>query len=379
MKKRILIIYATYGSGHKAIANYIKKYFSNKNTDLEILTLDILEYSMPLIGKISKRVSEYIMLKHPVVWDIVCKISDVKPNAILTEKAFLTLYKNKSLKKIIKDFNPDLTISTHFLGAPLILQYNKKRLTNSKIITIVTDHAAHELWINSAPYVDCLVVSSKEEMKYLISKRKIPKDKVKAFGIPIFPVTNSDFNRNEMIKNLGFDKSKQTCVFFAGGGNGSTATLPYIKRVLKKRMPLNFVFIAGKNEKSENKIKQYIKKYNIKNCKVYGFATNVPELLQVADFVVTKPGGAQTTECLYYRKPMIMLRSSGGQENSNVKYITKKNYGKMLWTSWTFANYLNKIANNPKTLDKMNKALSKMNNQDAIDKIYKLAMNTLNK
>jgi len=121
MKKRILIIYATYGSGHKAIANYIKKYFSNKNTDLEILTLDILEYSMPLIGKISKRVSEYIMLKHPVVWDIVCKISDVKPNAILTEKAFLTLYKNKSLKKIIKDFNPDLTISTHFLGAPLIL------------------------------------------------------------------------------------------------------------------------------------------------------------------------------------------------------------------------------------------------------------------
>ena len=30
MKKRILIVYATYGSGHKAIAKYINNYFLNK-------------------------------------------------------------------------------------------------------------------------------------------------------------------------------------------------------------------------------------------------------------------------------------------------------------------------------------------------------------
>ena len=43
MKKRILILYATYGSGHKAIANYIKKYFE-ENGEYECLSLDLNNY-----------------------------------------------------------------------------------------------------------------------------------------------------------------------------------------------------------------------------------------------------------------------------------------------------------------------------------------------
>jgi len=48
MKKRIFIPYATYGSGHKAIANYIEKYFKSKNEDVEILKLDLLQFSTPI-------------------------------------------------------------------------------------------------------------------------------------------------------------------------------------------------------------------------------------------------------------------------------------------------------------------------------------------
>ena len=57
MKKKILIIYASYGNGHKAIGKYIEKYFLNENANLEIKCVDLMDYAMPLIGKISQKVS----------------------------------------------------------------------------------------------------------------------------------------------------------------------------------------------------------------------------------------------------------------------------------------------------------------------------------
>ena len=44
MKKRILITYGSYGSGHKTIANYIKNYIED-NYDYEIKILDFTEHS----------------------------------------------------------------------------------------------------------------------------------------------------------------------------------------------------------------------------------------------------------------------------------------------------------------------------------------------
>lgn len=379
MKKRIFIPYATYGSGHKAIAAYIEKYFTKRNENIEVLTLDILQFSTPVIGRLSKTINEFLMLKQPVLWDICYKMSDNKVNAKITEKTGMQLFRSKKLQKIVENFNPDLTISTHFFGSSLISYYNKKGITNSKLITIVTDYVAHELWIATHQASDYMVVCSNEEKRFLVNKRGIPRNKIRTFGIPIFPETNSNFDKFKLLRNLGLDNDKLTCVFFAGGGNGSTATLPYVKRLLKAQLPINLIFISGKNQKAETKINEYVERYKAKNCIVFGYANNVPELLKVSDFVVTKPGGVQTTECLYFKKPMIMLRSSGGQENGNIKYLVKKGYGKMFKFPFTCVNYINKIVNNQKILDKMNKAFDNMNNQDSMDNIYRLAMKILNK
>ena len=59
MKKRILIPYATYGSGHKAIANYIKKYFE-ENGEYECKTIDLISYSIPFFGTISQKTVDFL-------------------------------------------------------------------------------------------------------------------------------------------------------------------------------------------------------------------------------------------------------------------------------------------------------------------------------
>ena len=51
MGKKILIIYAPYGSGHKSIADKIGNYFE-ESSDLEIKILDVAKYSN-ILGKAS--------------------------------------------------------------------------------------------------------------------------------------------------------------------------------------------------------------------------------------------------------------------------------------------------------------------------------------
>lgn len=376
MKKKILIIYATYGSGHKAIANYIERYFENKDEELEIKSIDLLEYSNSYKGRLGKKISENLMLHHPFIWNLLYKSADHKYTCALSSNLIMKPFKNKRLEREISEFNPDLTIATHFYGSSIIAEYNKKGITHSKIISIVTDYEAHELWLKDFKKQNYLVVPCKEEQKLLV-REGYNKNKIKPYGIPIFPNLKEFTEKEENLKRLGLNPNLLTCVCFTGGGNGSTGTIPYVKAILKQKKKINLIIISGKNKKAYDKVKNYIEKYSVKNVLVYGFVTNVPELLEVSDFVITKPGGAQTTECLYFRKPMLLIKSSGGQEEANIKYFTKNGYAKMFRTPRRLAKYFKNIDKDNKDLNKMHAKLSKTDNRGAIEKIYELTIKCL--
>lgn len=376
MKKKILILYATYGSGHKAVAKYIERYILNNSNDFEIKCIDLLNYSKSFGSWLGKKISESLMLHYPFIWDLIYKSSDHKYTCSFSSKVILRPFKNKLLEKEIVEFNPDLTIATHFYGPSIIADYNKRGLIKSKVISIVTDYEAHEMWLKNFRNQNYLIVCSKQEKRYLV-RNGYCKEKIKPYGIPIFPNFEEVADVKEKIKNLGLNPNLLTCVCFAGGGNGSTATLPYIKNIIKNNGDKNLIIISGKNKKVYDKVKIYINKYIPKNTLLYGFVNNVPELLKISDFVITKPGGAQTTECLYFRKPMLLIKSSGGQENANVRYFTKNGFAKRFRTPRGLAKFYLSINAESRELLKMNKKLNKTDNHLAMKKIYELINKTL--
>lgn len=376
MKSKILIIYASYGNGHKAIGKYIEKYFLEENKDLEIKCIDLMDYAMPLIGKISQKVNSFFMLKTPIIHDLFYKSSNTVVGGYLADYISTTLFKNKRMRKALMDFNPDLTIATHFFGSSLISHYNRKGLINSKLVTVVTDYESCELWLNDYKCDDYLIVGDKSEVHSLV-KRGIDKKKIKALGIPIAPYVNNNFNKTSFLKKLGIKGDKLVCVFFGGGGNGSMASIPYIKRLMKNRLDLDIIFIAGNNKKSKEMVDNYIQENNITNVHTLGFVTNVPELLQACDFVISKPGGAQSTECLYFHKPIMMINASGGQEIANYKFFTKNGYGIRFRTSFGLTRGVKNIVNNPESLKKMALNMAKGDNHDAMAKLYELCKDLL--
>ena len=369
MKVRILIPYATYGSGHKSIAEYIKNYFETHG-NYECMTIDLLSYSLYL-GKISSKTSSFIMTKLPTLWSLIYYTFDNKISAYIGNNIGLKMFKSKKLIEDIRNFNPDITIATHFLGSDLICKYNKKSITNSKVITIVTDYKAHDFWLNQVKNTDAIIVSNIDERIKLIRKG-FKNKQIHTTGIPISTNILENLNKKELIRKFKINPNKKTILFFIGGSNGGSYNLLYFKELLKNNYDSNILFIAGKNKRAYKKAKEYVNRYNKKNVKVYGFVTNINEFYKVSDFVITKPGGAQVTECLLFVKPMLLIKGNGGQELDNKRFLLKNKYALSALTKYSFNKNIKKMLYNDKLLKEMEKNISKIEQHKSMEKLFKI-------
>ncbi len=369
--KRVLIVYASYGNGHKAIANYIANYVKEHDEELQVATLDILTYSMKVIGKISQKVNLFFMLKTPYIHNMFYNITSTKLGGDFIDSISTTIFKNNRMKKQIANFDPDLVVCTHFFGPSLIKYYQELGLIRPKLVTVVTDYDVIELWIKNHKIMDYIVVGNKDMQNDLI-RRGVDKNKIKVFGIPIAPKMNYRFNRKKMLKEYNLSGNNKICLFFGGGGAGSSKTLPYIKRLAKNNPDLDIIYIAGKNEHSKYDVDEYVREYNLHNVRTLGFVSNVPELLELCDFVISKPGGIQLTECLYFKKPVFMIRHSGGQEIANYKYFESVHFGKYFRTSFGLNRYIKKMLSDDDLLYKYSREIKLNTSNDAMKKLYKL-------
>ena len=64
---------------------------------------------------------------------------------------------------------------------------------------------------------------------------------------------------------------------------------------------------------------------------ILGFTNKVPELMSIADFVVSKPGGLTTTEILVSNVPFVIFNPVPGQEEENANFLTNNGAAVRLW------------------------------------------------
>lgn len=362
MKKKILITYATYGSGHKAVANYIYNYLKDKN-EYELKIIDIMDYEN-IIGKISKKLFEE-NFKHEglFIYNSIYNMFNHKFTCIYYKQITKSIFKNKELKETIIDFNPDIVISSHFFGTIISSLYKRKKLINPKIMSILTDYGVHELWIKELDNINALVVGN-DLIKEDLLRKGISSNKIFPYGIPV----SNKFD-NYVIKK---EKSNLDILFFAGGSIGSNFSYKYFKSILKTRLNYNITLVCGHNEKLKKKCQKLTMKYNKDKIKVLGFTTNVNELLDKCDLVITKPGGISITECMKKKRPMLLIPGNGGPEMDNLRYLCRKGFGINCKTPKKLSKTVSILLSNRKILNNMYKNLEKENNNNSLENIYNL-------
>lgn len=320
--KTALILYACYGGGHISAANSIKECIEENYSDINVIFLDFMEYLSKTIDKLTTTAYEEMAKKVPSLWGTVYMNSEKGPLAkVSTDSNKILAIK---LHILIKKLKPDYIISTHPFSSQMCAYLKKKgKLQNIKLSTIMTDFAPHDQWLVGSEYTDNFFVAH-DSMKNTLVSKGIDSNKIFATGIPLSKRFLLNYNKNQILADIGLSANKLTILFFAGGkfGLGKKSTYQILEDIAKYCDNIQVIAISGKNPKMYNSFKEIVNKYNRENdIKVFEFTDKVPEFMHISDIVISKPGGLTTSESLACGLPMIIINPIPGQEEQNAEFL----------------------------------------------------------
>ena len=324
--KKVIIFYASYGGGHLNAAKSIQECIINNYKDIDVELIDCMKYVNITIEKAAYR---EMAKKAPWAWGRIYNDSQKGPLAHISSRS------NKimaiKLLKLLREKTPDLIISTHPFGSQMCSYLKRKGKITSKIATIMTDFAPHDQWLVGSDYTDYFFVAHYKMKQYLMSKN-IDEEKIFDTGIPISNRFLLDFNSEEILKDLNFEKGKKTILFFGGGefGLGKTKTVEIFECFVKMFPETQIIGVAGKNEKMKNAFTKIVEEnHRENNIRILEFTNKVPEFMSISDLVVTKPGGLTTSESLASSLPMVIINPIPGQEEENAEFLEEN--GIAIW------------------------------------------------
>ena len=374
MKKKVLVLYGSYGGGHLSAAKAISKYYETNYEDIEIKLIDCIEYINKYINKVSTEAYKEMAKKAPWVWKQVYNKS--KSGAL----AYLSNATNKllahKLLDLLEEENPYLIISTHPFATQMCAMLKEKEKIDCKLATILTDYHIHDQWLVLSKYNDYFFVSN-EQMKAAMIAEGIHDQKIFVTGIPISDKFSQKFNKKEIYELFELSPDKKTVLFFAGGefGLGRNTTIMVLKALIRLFRELQIVAISGKNKKMNKKFQELIEITNSSDrVKLFEYTDKVPELMSISSAVITKAGGLTITECLASNLPIVIINPIPGQEEENAEFLEKNDLAVWIKKGDSIARTLKNLSRNQEKLETMIENSKRFAKPKAAEKICKILM-----
>lgn len=318
MDFKTLIFYVTENSGHFIAAQSIEKALKKIHNDIGIYSLDCFNYTNPVLSKIIYSSYSSLLKTKPEVWDYLYD----NPKVVKKLQKFKELvhkYNSTKLENLIKDYNPDVIVSTQAFPCGLVSEYKSSKKKDIPLVAVLTDYYPHSFWLYQE--VDRYVVAS-DEAKSRFIKEGVSKEKIENYGIPVAP----EFYKNGSTDSLRskFDLKEGVPIILIMGGSQGFGPLKKIILFLDN-VELNFqiVVTTGFNENLKKYLQRKKEKLNHR-MKVCGYVKDVSNLMEISDILITKPGGLTTAEATAKKLPMVIFNPIPGQEKNNTNFLLQK-------------------------------------------------------
>lgn len=369
---KILILSASTGGGHNRTAAALKKAITEKEPSAVVMIEDALEYVSHAFNKLVVNGYFFFVKKAPHLYGIAYRMSDKKsPISSLVNTA--TEFFGKRLITLIDGFKPDVIVATHPFTANMAACAKKKYSFDIPIISIVTDYAPHRAYINDK--IDKYIVSSEEMINSMENVYDIPPERILSLGIPIDNKFYNSVDRRTELEKIGFDPDKTTALFMAGSF-GVTEVLKIYENIAALENDFQVIIITGNNEKLYNKFTKLIENHPTdKKTHLLKFTDEVEKYMQMADVIITKPGGLTVTESLATGLPMIVFKAYPGQEEDNTDYLIKKGSAVQIKKPKYAPSVFLSLLEDPEKLSDMKKSSLSISCEHSADKIYQLIKN----
>ena len=322
MTTRVLLLMSDTGGGHRAAAEAIRDglyaRYGKENIDAELI--DVFRLSrFPM--NFAPEFYPWIIKRSKGSWGLGYNLSNTKRRAAVLSRT-LYMMNARRFKRLAREKPVDVIVCVHSLLAHPMMRAWKTLKERPPFVTVVTDLVStHMFWYNKDAELTIVPTQAAYDVGI---KSGLPAEKMKITGLPVNPGFMDGLVGKEKARNeLGWEQGKITILMVAGG-DGMGPLYETARAINDRNLDCQLAIVAGRNKILKEKLETA--DWN-QPTHVYPFVTNMPQLMDAADIIVTKAGPATITEAAIAGLPMILMDAIPGQEDGNVTYVVENNAG----------------------------------------------------
>lgn len=399
---RVLILSATTGGGHMRAANALREHIMKQQPDSVVKIEDTIEYASPFLNKTVTGGYVYMATKAPKMYGSFYKTIDKETAMNKTVEIVVSQFRKKFLP-LINDFQPDIIVTTHSIGTEMATALKNKENIKIPIISIITDFAVHQTYISDG--VDAYILSSHEMINQMVD-RGVERVRLYPYGIPVKQAFFEKIDRQQAFESEEMNPDIPVILIMAGSF-GVTDILKIYHKIVKSPCEFQVIVITGKNEKLYETFDKYLSKLALNNAwfdydiekpkgfkssfklsrhkkpskptKLLYYTDEVEKYMQMADIIVTKPGGLTVSESIATGLPMGIFKAIPGQEEQNADYLVREGMAVRLSKSNQCTETITDLMMHPDKLADMRQAIKDSARGNSAENIYLLMCELIKK
>jgi processive 1,2-diacylglycerol beta-glucosyltransferase len=368
---RILVLSASVGAGHVRAAEAIELALQRTGAPITITNRDVLTLMAPAFRKVYCDGYFRMVARSPNLLGWIYDATD-KPFHKDRLRQRIERAGSLPLLKLIREFDPDVAICTHFLPTALLDRERRKGRCRARIVTVVTDFEVHGLWL-SAPSDNYFVATA--EARAHLDALGIAAGAITVSGIPTHPVFGQAKDRVEMRRKHGWFEDLPT-ILISAGGFGAVNLTRMLEVLTDAKLPAQIVAVCGKNAALKRSVDRIATQQDgsLPALKAVGYTTEMDEFMAAADLIVGKPGGLTTSESLIKGLGWVVVNPIPGQEEKNAIYLLENGTGLWCDNLHTLAFKVGELLKEPARLERMRQNALRIARPDAADRVARFAI-----
>jgi len=371
--KRIFILTLSVGTGHVRAAEVLQRALYDCIDPVEVRLLDALKVARSWFLALYVRPYWWLLRRAPGLWRWLFERRQKKLHRATAPRWVFRRGCREVLEQL-KAYAPQLVIANE-IGALEIAALGKREgWFHAPLLAVQTDFQTEPPWVQAE--VDAYCVGSEEARSQLVNWGTSP-NRILVCGIPVDPVFALPVDKSELRRALGLD-AQRPVVLVMGGGMGPAPLDAIVGTLELCPLPLQVLVVAGYDRILRQALELLRRKVAL-DLHVFGWTDTIPELMAVADLLITKPGGITTAEALSAGLPMIVTHPIPGPEERHVRYLVQQGVAVQAKTLEEIPPLVTRMLSKPENLAEMSRRQKDMARPDAAHAIAQVGHALLEK
>lgn len=329
-KPKILFTFIESGMGHiTSMQSIVDSMTKNYADEVEIINDYVMQHNESTV-KYEKFLTKQVQNTNSIkgFGQFIFGILEIIGAQGLLRALHKTIFKKPfeiALQEIDK-FKPDVIVSTHYFITHCAIEYKRRFNPNVLIVTYNPDNNTHLWWDRRE---GLFFVNNEMAKKEAIKRRRFKEENIRLVSYTKRQcILDTNESKEFYREKYGIPRDKFT-VIIADGAYALGESKNFANKLFRTKMPLNILFIAGKNDKmyeymtrKQAKLKEKGKD-NI-TLQVYHFVPEIHELYRASDLFITKAGPNSILDSVLMGTPVCVNFCPQPMEEAAYKHFVKK-------------------------------------------------------